>query len=33
VDADLVQPWVEGYVIASVFYDNKWLGVPLGCGA
>ncbi len=29
VDADLVQPWVEGYEIAPVFYENKWLGVSL----
>jgi peptide/nickel transport system substrate-binding protein/oligopeptide transport system substrate-binding protein len=29
VDADLIQPWVEGYEIAPVFYENKWLGVSL----
>jgi peptide/nickel transport system substrate-binding protein/oligopeptide transport system substrate-binding protein len=29
VDADLVQPWVEGYDIAPVFYENKWLEVTL----
>jgi ABC-type transport system substrate-binding protein len=29
VDADLVQPWVEGYEIAPVFYENKWLEVSL----
>jgi peptide/nickel transport system substrate-binding protein len=29
VDADLVQSWVEGYEIAAVFYENKWLDVRL----
>lgn len=29
IDADLVQPWVEGYEIAPVFYENKWLEVSL----
>lgn len=29
VDADLVQPWVQGYEIAPVFYENKWLDVSL----
>lgn len=29
VDADLVQPWVEGYEIPAVFYGNKWVDVGL----
>lgn len=32
VDADLVQPWVEGYEIPLVFYANKWTGVGLEGG-
>ena len=32
VDADLVQPWVEGYEIAPVFYENKWLEITLAGG-
>lgn len=32
VDADIVQPWIEGYEIPRVFYANKWLGVGLRGG-
>lgn len=29
IDYDLVQPWVEGYDIRPVFYEEKWLEVSL----
>jgi peptide/nickel transport system substrate-binding protein/oligopeptide transport system substrate-binding protein len=32
VDADIVQPWIEGYEIPRVFYANKWLEVGLRGG-
>jgi peptide/nickel transport system substrate-binding protein/oligopeptide transport system substrate-binding protein len=32
VDADIVQPWIEGYEIPRVFYANKWLDVGLRGG-
>ncbi|HUP00398.1 MAG TPA: ABC transporter substrate-binding protein [Gemmatimonadota bacterium] len=28
-DADIVQPWVEGYEIPQVFYGQKWVDVSL----
>lgn len=30
IDYDIVQPWVEGYEIKQVFYEQKWLDVSLG---
>jgi peptide/nickel transport system substrate-binding protein/oligopeptide transport system substrate-binding protein len=30
IDYDMVQPWVEGYEIPQVFYEQKWLEVSLG---
>jgi peptide/nickel transport system substrate-binding protein len=32
VDADIVQPWLEGYEMPRVFYANKWLDVGLRGG-
>lgn len=32
VDADIVQPWIEGYRIPQVFYGNKWVDVGLRGG-
>ncbi|MGH7556523.1 MAG: ABC transporter substrate-binding protein [Gemmatimonadota bacterium] len=32
VDADIVQPWIDGYEIPMVFYANKWLDVGLRGG-
>ncbi len=32
VDADIVQPWIDGYEIPMVFYANKWLNVGLRGG-
>ena len=29
IDYDMVQPWVEGYEIPQVFYEQKWLEVGL----
>ncbi|MEJ2152756.1 MAG: hypothetical protein P8Y29_07370, partial [Gemmatimonadota bacterium] len=29
VDADIVQPWVDGYRIPQVFYGIKWIDVGL----
>ena len=30
IDYDMVQPWVDGYEMAQVFYEQKWLEVSLG---
>lgn len=32
VDADIVQPWVEGFRLSRVFYGNKWAAVSLADG-
>jgi hypothetical protein len=29
IDYDMVQPWVEGFEIQQVFYEEKWLDVSL----